>query len=66
MLRPTGLVVDQVAGANAKTGPSNDGNTGRNIYLQKNWEVIIACVEEKYTNVIGDLHKKLSILLHVI
>ena len=34
-LRPAGLVVDQVAGANAKTGTSNDGNTGRNFFLQK-------------------------------
>ena len=60
MLRPAGLVVDQVAGANAKTRPYNDGNTGRNFFLQKNREVIISCVEEKYKNVIGDLHKNVS------
>ena len=65
-LRPAGLVVDKVGGAHAKTGTSNDGNTGLNFFLQKNREVVAACVEEKYKDVIKTLHKKISILLRAI
>ena len=65
-LRPAGLVVDQVAGANAKTGTSNTGNTGRNFFKQKNREVIVSCSSSKYQDVIRVLHQKISILLRVI
>ena len=34
--------------------------------MQKNLEVVAACVEEKYKDVIKTLHKKISILLRVI
>ena len=65
-LRSAGLVIDQVAGANAKTGTSNDGNTARKMFLQKNQELIVDCVEDKYKEVIRELHKKISVLLRVI
>ena len=63
MLRPVGLIVDQVAGANAKNGTSNDGNTARMFFLMKNRDIITDCVMEKYKEVIGQLQKKISILL---
>ena len=60
-LRSAGLVIDQVVGANAKTSTPNDGNTARNFFLQKNQELIVDCVEDKYKEVIRELHKKKSV-----
>ena len=65
-LRPAGLVVDQVAGANAKTGTSNTGNTGRDFFLMKNQAIVVSCVERKYKDVIGELHMKIAILLRIV
>ena len=66
ILRPAGLVVDRVAGANAKTGTSNTGNTARNFFNMKNRDVVITCVDEKYKLVLNELHKKISVLLRII
>ena len=65
-LRQARLVIDQVSGANSTTGSSNDGNTARNFFLQKNQDLIVECVEDKYKETIRELHKKISVLLRVI
>ena len=65
-LRQAGLVVDKVAGANAKTGTSNTGNTARNFFKQKNQGVVMSCVAPKYQDVIQKLHQKIGILLRVV
>ena len=57
MLLPAGFIVDQVAGANAKTGMPNDDNAARLFFLMKNRD-ITDCVIEKYKDIIGQLHKK--------
>ena len=61
-----GLVVDAVGGANAKTGTSNDGNTGRKFFEQRNQSLVVSCVAEKYKATIADLHEKLSVVLRVV
>ena len=62
----TGLVLDQVAGANDKTGTSNDGNQARRFFKWETRDVIVNCVEDKYKETVACLHKNLSVILRVI
>ena len=65
ILKTEGLIVDQVAGANAKIGTSNSGNTGR-FFEQKHPSLVGSCIDEKYKETIAVLHEKLSVLLRIV
>ena len=56
----TGLMLDQVAGANDKTGTSNDGNQARRFFKWETCDVIVNLVEDKYKETVACLHKNLS------
>ena len=66
MLCPVGLIVNRLAGGNAKTGTSNDSNTACKFFLMKNRDIIADCVMEKPKEIVRQLHKKISILLRVV
>ena len=64
-LRLVGLIVDQVSGANSKTGTTNDGNTARDFFSETHADEIVDCVEGKYKEVIQRLHKNISVILRL-
>lgn len=65
-LRNVGIIVDQVSGANSKSGTSNDGNTARKFFSETHADLIVECVDEKYKDTIRTLHKNLSVTLRLI
>ena len=65
-LHLVGVIVDQVSGANSKTGTSNDGNTARIFFCETHVDIIVDCVDDKYKSVIRHLHQNLSVILRLI
>ena len=62
----TGLVLDQVSGANDKTGTSNDGNQARRFFDINSRQTISDCVEDKYKDTVTQLHQNLSVILRIV
>ena len=49
-----GLILDHVSGANSKGVTSNDGNQPRLVFSQKNVDIVVSCVDEKYKDIVGE------------
>ena len=62
----TGMTLDQVSGANDKSGTSNDGNQARRFFSQESSLVILSCVDDKYKETIKELHRNLTVILRVV
>ena len=58
--------MDQRAGPNDKTGTSNDGNQARRFFKSETRNVIVDCVADKYKEIVGCLHRNLSVILRVV
>ena len=61
----TGLSIGQFSKKDSKAGMSNNGNTARRFFASVA-DIVLACVADKYKEIVRELHQRMSVIVRVI